>query len=244
MNKDKTFWGTTLLQFLGMLIDTVKQLVCIPVQKINRAKELIFEIISKKKVKVHELQRLCGFLNFLCRAIVPGHAFTQHLYAYTGGRGAEGAQLKPHHHVKVNGEMKADLTMWLVFLNKSLIYCRPFMDYSYCDAVDLDFFTDASRNFSLGFGGVYGTKWMYAQWDEFTKQQEPSIEYLELFAVTAGVLLWCKNFQNRCVHIFCDNMSVVFMLNNMSSSCRNCMVLIRLITLECMCNNFRQACSI
>ena len=44
---------------------------------------------------------------------------------------------------------------------------------------------------------------------------------------------------NKWVYIFCDNMSVIHMINNSSSSCKNCMVLIRLITLKEMCKNFR-----
>ena len=34
-------------------------------------------------------------------------------------------------------------------------------------------------------------------------------------------------------------MSVIHMVNNMSSSCRNCMVLIRMLTLESMTHNVR-----
>ena len=67
----------------------------------------------------------------------------------------------------------------------------------------------------------------------------PSIEYLELYALTVGVLLWSYKFSNKRIAIFCDNMSVVHMVNSMSSSCKNYMVLIRMITLECMCRNVR-----
>ena len=41
------------------------------------------------------------------------------------------------------------------------------------------------------------------------------------------------------VVVFCDNFSVVHMINNSSSSCRNCMVLIRLIVLESLYQNVR-----
>ena len=77
VNLEKTFWGCTLLTFLGLLIDTVKQIVCIPVEKLNRAVSLVNTILNKRKVTVLELQKLCGFLNFLCRAIVRGRAFTR-----------------------------------------------------------------------------------------------------------------------------------------------------------------------
>ena len=38
---EKTFWGTTKLVFLGLLIDTINQCVCIPVDKVDRAVKLI-----------------------------------------------------------------------------------------------------------------------------------------------------------------------------------------------------------
>ena len=234
VNEKKTFWGTTYLTFLGLLIDTVRQIICIPVEKVKRAKDLFLALIGNRKIKIHQLQRLCGFLNFLCRAIVPGRAFTRSLYAPTAGK-----VLKPHHHVAMNNEMRADLQMWLIFLNKPDIYCRPFMESGFSDPEEVRFYTDASRNFSLGFGGWCETDWMFGQWDDYTKEIEPSIEYLELYGLAVGIHLWIERFKNKRIYVFCDNMSVVHMVNNMSSSCKNCMVLIRMVTLECMCKNVR-----
>ena len=39
--------------------------------------------------------------------------------------------------------------------------------------------------------------------------------------------------------IFCDNSAVVAMLNNMASSCHNCMYLLHLVTLNNLINNRR-----
>ena len=180
VSMEKTFWGCTCLTFLGLLIDTVEQLVCIPVEKVERAQELLKTTLGKKKLTLHELQKLCGFLNFLCRAIVPGRAFTRRLYAYTAGR----KKLMPHHHIRITGEMKADLNVWLLFMQHPTVYARPFMDYTCHYPKELDFFTDASRNFQLGFGGTCQTSWMYQRWDKFVAEVQPSIEYLELYAVT------------------------------------------------------------
>ena len=48
----KTFWGTTQLTFLGLLIDTIKQLICIPSEKIVKAIEMIDFFVEKKGKKV------------------------------------------------------------------------------------------------------------------------------------------------------------------------------------------------
>ena len=97
-------------------------------------------------------------------------------------------------------------------------------------------YSDASRK--IGFGAYCQNNWMAGIWGDFL-QYEPSIEYLELYAVTAGILQWIERFANRRVILFCDNMGVVHMINNSSSKCKNCMILIRLITLHCMKVNVR-----
>ena len=79
---EKTFWQTMLLVFLGLLLDTVNQIVCIPKEKVEKAVEMVdfFTDANTKKVTILQVQRLCGFLNFLSSAIIPGRAFTMRFY--------------------------------------------------------------------------------------------------------------------------------------------------------------------
>ena len=120
---DKTFWATTLLVFLGLLINTKTQTVSIPVDKIERAKDLVLAVIKKKKTTVLTLQQLTGFLNFLCRVVVPGCTFMRRIYSQFN------SELKLHYHMRVTKEMKEDLQMWLSFLNHPSSYCRSFIDF-------------------------------------------------------------------------------------------------------------------
>ena len=62
---------------------------------------------------------------------------------------------------------------------------------------------------------------------------------MELFAVLVGVLNWLKLFKNMKIILFCDNEAVVNMINNSSSKCKNCMVLIRMLVLEGLVCNTR-----
>ena len=79
-------------------------------------------------------------MNFLGRCVVPGRAFTRRLYAYTASD-----KLKPYHHIRVNAEMKADLRMWLTFLQHPAVFCRPFMDFSkFLVADEIDMYSNAS----------------------------------------------------------------------------------------------------
>ena len=233
---EKTYWATTQLSFLGLLIDTVSQCVCIPVDKVQKAVNLIRLILENKskKVTLNQLQKVCGFLNFLGRCVVPGRAFTRRLYAYIAND-----KLKPHHHIRVNTEMRQDLEMWLTFLNHPTIFCRPFLDFSHVlVATEIDMFSDTSGK--IGMGAICKSSWMYQLWSpEFIERNKPSIEYLELYAVTAAVLTWIHQFKNRRIILFCDNKSVVDMINFTTTSCKNCMVLVRIIVLKGLLENVR-----
>ena len=232
---DKTFWGTTRLTFLGLLIDTIAQMLAIPEDKILKGKVLIDEIIHKKKVTVHKLQSLCGFLNFLGRSVVPGRTFTRRIYA---AYSLKNCVLKSHHHVRVTAEVRLDLQMWLKFLQHSSVFSRKFIDFQAISAEELAFFTDASGK--IGLGAFYDGAWMYGRWDKvFIETEKPSIEFLELFAVTAGILAWVHKLKNKRIILFCDNQSAVEMINKSTSSCVQCMKLIRVIVLQGLIHNVK-----
>ena len=105
-------------------------------------------------------------------------------------------------------------------------------------ATELDFFTDASHNHKLGFGIIFGKKWTKGTWEEnFIRDCNPSITYLELYGVAIGILLWAKELKNKRVVLFCDNQSVVKIIKKASSPHVNCMVLIRIITFTSLKHN-------
>ena len=180
---------------------------------------MVFLCRRHGKVKVLEVQKLCGFLNFLCCCVVPGRVFLRRLYACTTGD-----KLKPHHHIKLSAENKLNLMIWKGFLSHPEAVVRPFMEIGEVTSDEIDLYSDASRNFELGFGMYCGTEWIFGQWNcRFMEIHQPSIEFLELFAVTVGILKWIKLYKNWKITLFCDNESVVWMINNTSSKCKRCM---------------------
>ena len=69
--------------------------------------------------------------------------------------------------------------------------------------------SDASRVENLGFGAICSDSWMFGQWpDGFIAINQPSITYLELFALVVRVKNWINRFKNRRIVLFCDNQSV------------------------------------
>ena len=170
---------------------------------------------------------------------MPGRAFTRRMYAKFA---AGSSNLKQHHHVRRDGEFKNDCRVWEKFLSTAEeMACRPFIDLNRTLKADvLRFFTDAAKGKNLGFGGIFGNHWIIGKWEAgFIAKEDPSIEFLELYGVMVAVVAWAGKLRNQRIVLFCDNSSVVSMINNMTSSCKQCMKLIRLLTLESLKNNMR-----
>ena len=150
----------------------------------------------------------------------------------------KGKLLLPHHHIKIKEEVRLNLQVWKIFLAHPTIFCRPFVDATEVEADVIQMFSDASGK--IGLGAICEKSWTFGQWPEaFLKKYEPSIEYLELYALLVGILNWLHRFRNRRIRLYCDNMAVVHMVNNNSSKCKNCMILIRLLVLESLKQNTR-----
>ena len=247
---EKTFWAALQQVFLGILLDGERYVLAVPEEKRQATLNLLQRFEQKKKATVHELQSLAGLLNFLNKAIHPGRAFTRRMYAkftnivdFPSEKGyrvsahqvhEKKKALKPYHHVNLDKEFREDCKVWQMFLQEGCwSVCRPFLDLEkFTNAQDLFFFTDSSANKNLGFGAIYNRKWLFGKWDaDFISREEPSIAYLELYSVCAAVHVWQEDLKNLCCVLFCDNQSVVQMLNNTTSSCKNCMILIRWIVL-------------
>ena len=150
---------------------------------------------------------------------------TRRLYNYFN------SEMRAYHHVNVNKHMRADLQVWKKNLMDPVVYCRPFIDYTeILIAESLDWHTDASGK--IGFGGIHQENWFRGDWpQQFLQDVNPSIEYLELFAVVISVKLWAHNYRNKPICLFCDNQAVVHMINNSTSGCPKSMSLIRKLTL-------------
>ena len=250
---EKTEWGSEIIIFLGILLDGRYLKLGIPVEKKEKAVQLLQMMISKKSATVKELQSLCGYLNFLCKAIFPGRAFIRLMYTkysqievskwnsptmHTDEVYITRQTLKPYHHIRLDCEFKYDCRVWLEFLesdNLASVINHPMVDLmsSPITSTQIGFYSDASGSRKLGYGCILNTQWMMGKWDpQFIDSCKPSIEYIELFALVAGIITWAEQLANCRIKIFYDNISVVHMVNNTTSSCENCMILIRILILN------------
>ena len=95
------------------------------------------------------------------------------------------------------------------------------------------FHSDASAAAHLGFGCILNKRRIFGKLGEhFMKVNHPTVEFLELFGHCAGILTWEQELRDCRIVVFCDNQAVVQMINNITSSCPNCMYLIRILVLN------------
>lgn len=253
VSRDKTEWSTQEIVFLGLLLNTILQTVSIPEQKRDKALDAIDRVIRSKKVKVLDMQKLTGLLNFLSRAIVPGRTFTRRMYA-------KFKNMKQHHHVRVDGELRADCQLWAKFLLEPRNTSRPFIDFTKeltAEVIRME--SDASLNKHFGIGGLFlrsksksdhndrmdisRISWFSQKWPkDFIQTAGISIEVAELLGACMGVSIWAREIEGKRVVIWCDNQAVVQMINNCSSACKKCMFLLRHLTLLCMDYRIRVFC--
>ena len=179
--------------------------------------------------------------------VFPGHTFTRRMYSkyatvvnYSGvPQNANEFKLKQHHHVRLDVKFKFDCKIWLEFLSGKLsqVVNRPMVDIlgTVNTSVAIEFYLDTSAADTLGFGAILNSKWIRGDWGvEFMKEFKPSIDYLELFTLCAGIFTWQDQPQlgNCQISVYCDNMGVVHMINSTVSKCPECMHLLWLLTLN------------
>lgn len=155
ISEKKTFWPVTSITIYGIEVDSIAMMSRLPLDKLDKCRTLVYQFSRHKKVTLQELQSLIGVLNFACLLVVPGRAFLRRLIDLTIGVN------KPNYRIKSNNEVRADLAMWLDFLQnfngKSVLLPEE------RESSDLTrLFTDASG--LLGFAAVFGSKWFADEW--------------------------------------------------------------------------------
>ena len=140
--------------------------------------------------------------------------------------------VKQHYFIRFNKEIRADLSMWLHFLDnfngKSVLLKE---DWESSDVTQL--FTDASG--SVGFAAVFGSKWFAAEWSESLSLMQIAIK--ELFPIVLALEIWGSEMANKKILFMSDNMAVVEVINKQTSREKNLMHLLRRLVLVCLSKN-------
>ena len=149
--------------------------------------------------------------------MVPGRAFLRRLIDLTVG------VRKPHYHrIRITGEVKQDLHVWLNFLStyngKSMFLSEMFLDPEV-----LHIHTDAAKN--VGFAAVFKTHWFWGTWLSWWCEQNMTL--LEMMPILLALETSGYKMKNSVVVLHTDNEALVSVINKQSSKEKLVMVLVR-----------------
>ena len=104
---------------------------------------------------------------------------------------------------------------------------------------DLELYTDAAS--SIGFGGYFNGQWFQGRWPphlQLDSTRGISIEWQELFPIVVACAIWFPRFSGKRIQFWCDNESVVAIINSGHSKVPRIMDLLRFLVLISMKHNF------
>lgn len=175
---------------------------------------------------------MTGLLSFCSKAIPSSRVFIRRFYDLFG------SVKKPYHKIRLNLEVKADIAMWLHFLDVFNGHCF-FPDRVWTSNDVLSLFTDASGNPDLGCGSFFNGMWAQFSWPKSWKNLHfmKNLSFLELVPVVLTMYLWADKLANRNILFHIDNLALVSILNKRSSKDKFIMKPIRPFVLLTMLNN-------
>ncbi len=221
----KTVYPTTTIELHGITVDTAAMKLRVPPDKVTKAVELIDQLLACKKVTLRQVQSIAGLLSFFTRALPGARCFIRRLFDVMKGH------RYPSHHIRLNAPARADLLMWKYVLKEfnghtliSHIYWSQSPDYHV--------YSDASGQ---GYGAIFGSHWIQGRFPD--SWLDMSIAVKEFVPLYIAFQLWVEFFANSHVVFHVDNMSVVYILLNHTSSDKTIMAMLRRMVVLAMLHN-------
>lgn len=229
---EKTIGPTTVLPFLGFLINTNLLMVLIPDEKLNRLKTSLEFLLGRKKVTRRDLESIVGLMSFCSRAIPSSRAFLRRFYDTISG------VKEPYYRIKLNQELKSDIRLWLQFLEDFNGQCF-FPEKYWTSNESICLFTDASGNHSLGCGVFNNGRWTQMRWPTAWRFSDimRNMSFLELVPIVLAMFLWAPEFTKKKIMLYTDNAALCSIINKRTSRDKPIMKLIRPLVLLTMSHN-------
>ncbi len=184
LSTSKTAGPTTVLEYLGVILDSDKLEARLPRDKVERIISFIDSLILKKACSKREVLQILGHFNFASRVILPGRSFVSYLIQLST------TVSELHHYVHLTRSCIEDLKLWRRFLD-SWNGVSMFYEDVYVSSDDMQLYTDASS--TLGFSAFYKNQWFCQPWPE-AMPDKTSMAYMELYPIVAVAVQWSHNW--------------------------------------------------
>ena len=198
----KVHGPATLLDFLGILFDTMNMELRLPPAKLQALKQMIIKWSTRKACRKHELLSLIGHLSHACKVVPPGRPFLRRLIELSTK-----AKLL-HHHLRLNIQVRCDLQWWSMFLQRW--NGTSMMSLLGSSSASVTVTSDASG--SWGCGAVSNADWFSCGWGSCWLDVHITIK--ELLPIILASALWGHSWAGHRVLFRCDNAAVVAIINS------------------------------
>ena len=220
----KTTCPATDTIFLGIELDTNTQTARLPQDKIIEYGKDIRELLVHKKVRRKTLESIIGKLSFAA-SVVPARPFLRRMIDLLS------LVSKPFHSIRLTREITEDIHIWLQFLDRynGITYFRA-LKITQSNVIHMA--SDASK---LGFGAVFGKRWIQAAYP--LNWQAYHITVLELYPIYVMMTIFGQLMKNSNILFHCDNSAVVAIINKQSSKDKTIMGIVRPLVMQLIKHN-------
>ena len=197
---DKTQTPSTSVKWLGIQFDTRKMEMRLPDDKIKDILSLIRSWDKKNTCNKKEVQRLLGSLIFVARVCKPARLFLNRMLKFL-------RSFQNDNEVKqIQEEFRQDTRWFQSFLP---VYNGVALMESKKRDIHLE--VDACLS---GCGGITNEKYYTVEYHTDILEKNYHISQLELLNVLVALKELCKDESHVKIHVRCDNMSSVCMLQS------------------------------
>ena len=213
---EKVEGPSTVLSFLGIVLDTTSMEARLPEDKLTRLKNEVSQWINRTDARKREILSLVGSLQHATKVVRHGRAFVSRMYATA-------AKLRElHFHTRLNVEFRSDLCWWHTFLTdwNGLSLLR-WDDSEWIPNYSIQ--TDASGVW--GCASYWNGQWF--QWAWPPEWTHLNIMVKELAPIVLSCAVWGRYLSGRRILFECDNSSVVSAVNKHYTREQNAMHLLR-----------------
>ena len=189
---------------LGVVIDTENMTISVTSERLKEISELLVKWRNKKLCRKKELQSLIGKLCYVSHCVRQSRIFLNRFLELLRSVDWEVSK-----KIKLSSDFHKELKWWSMFLSSfngvafipSPVWMEP----------DVSMATDSCLD---GCGGICDNQIFHSKFPVSIIDQGLPIHKLEFLAVLVGARVWGHKFRGLKIRMYCDNKSVVDVINS------------------------------
>jgi len=216
LNPAKVIPPSQVMEFLGILIDSVNQRLSVAPEKMEHYGRRVAEALADDdamSLTVRQLESLLGKLNWYCEVLIAGRARLSRIRACVPGGGPY--RPSPYTKVSLSPEARIDLLWWQEQLRLAASQPRFVPFWTAQPPVFCNIFSDAAGD--VGFGLVVGDQVFQGLWRDEALGESSCFK--ELVPILLALQTLPPQANGHIVVINTDNLSNVYAINK--GSCKS-----------------------